>query len=362
MNAKDLELLLGITEILEEHKEYTSDDYRVYNALERVFNEEKWITIKGRHILIKDGETLAEAFKRHTGIPLQKSNNPSKTTDLQGGNNKYKEAIEKVKRDNEKTITPERIIDSAIKSMQANGKNITAEQVKQKIEDAEKHNQDVIRKNWETYKYHSDGKGHYKPEREALHKKILNDLFIHENMAKPKKGEKPTFMVLGGRGGSGKSKFDGLVYDRNKYIVLDADAIKEKLPEYKGSNAFEVHEESSDILNKALKIACKRGLNVVLDGTMKTLGSTEKKIKKFNDVGYNIEMYYMHLPREKAAERAVERFMGDSGRYVPLEVLLEMKHNEENFDKLKHYASKWAFYNNDVPSKENKPILIDKNY
>ena len=190
-------------------------------------------------------------------------------------------------------------------------------------------------------------------------------------MAKPKNGEKPTFMVLGGRGGSGKSKFGmpdkdnpgniGL-YDKTKYIVLDADAIKEMLPEYQGKNAFEVHEESSDILNKALKIARKRGLNVVLDGTMKTLSSTEKKIKAFNNAGYNIEMYYMHLPREKAAERAIGRFMGERGRFVPLNVLLNMKDNEENFDKLKHYASKWAFYNNDVPNKENKPILIDKNY
>ena len=134
------------------------------------------------------------------------------------------------------------------------------------------------------------------------------------------------------------------------------------LPEYKGYNAFEVHEESSDILNKALKIARKRGLNVVLDGTMKTLSSTEKKIKAFNNSGYNIEMYYMHLPREKAAERAIGRFMGERGRFVPLNVLLNMKNNEENFDKLKKYASKWAFYNNDVPSKENKPILIDKNF
>lgn len=103
-------------------------------------------------------------------------------------------------------------------------------------------------------------------------------------------------------------------------------------------------------------------MNVVLDGTMKSFKSTEEKIKTFSDSGYNIEMYYMHLPREKAAERAIGRFMGNNGRFVPLEVLLEMKHNEENFDKLKKYASKWAFYNNDVPRKEDKPILIDKNY
>ena len=157
------------------------------------------------------------------------------------------------------------------------------------------------------------------------------------------------------------------VYDSNKFIVLDVDKIKDELPEYKGYNAYEVHEESSDIMKRALEMAKEEKLNVVLDATMKTLSSTEEKIKAFEQAGYNIEMYYMHLPREKAAERAIKRFAGDynkfDGRYVPLnEILEKMKHNEENFDALKHYASKWAFYNNDVPSKNDKPILIDKNY
>lgn len=271
----------------------------VVNNYDEILTEEE-----GNHILLKDGESISDAFKRHTGVSLQKSNKPSKTTDLQGGNHKYKEAIAKVERDNHKTITPQEIIDAAIKNMQSKGSKVTATEIQNKIDEAEAHNLDVIRKNWETYKYHSNGKGHYKKERQELHKKILNDLFFHEHSAKPKNGEKPTFMVLGGRGGSGKSKFDGLVYDRKNYIVLDADAIKERLPEYKGSNAYEVHEESSDILKKALKIARKKGLNVVLDGTMLGYDSTEKKLKQFEGAGYNIEMYYMHLPREKAAERA----------------------------------------------------------
>lgn len=240
--------------------------------------------------------------------------------------------------------------------------NYSAEEIRQKIAEADLYNEGVKDKGLETYLKYSDGNGVYKRERTEKHKEIIKELFKNADSARPKNGEKPKFLVLGGRGGSGKSKFDGLVYDRSKYIVLDADAIKEMLPEYRGYNAFEVHEESSDILKQALKKAQKKGLNVVLDGTMKTFSSTEKKIKDFADKGYDIEMYYMHLPREKSAERAIGRFMGDNGRYVPLNVLLDMKHNEENFDALKKYASKWAFYNNDVPRKEDKPILVDKNY
>lgn len=315
-------------------------------------DKEKWITIKGNHILLKEGETIADAFKRTTGESLNKGKKEVKK-DTHKPSKEYKEILAKVREGNNKNILPENIISSAIKNL-----NIDANKLKDKISEAEAYNDGIL----QTNKRYSNDNGVYKRERAEYHKEIIKELFKNAKNARPKEGEKPTFMILGGRGGSGKSKFDGLVYDKSKYIVLDADAIKEFLPEYKGYNAFEVHEESSDILKQALKKAQKEGLNVVLDGTMKTLNSTELKINDFAEKGYNIEMYYMHLPREKAAERALGRFMGNNGRYVPLEVLLDMKNNEENFDKLKKYASKWAFYNNDVPRKEDKPILIDKNY
>lgn len=328
----------------------------VENGLGESVENDKWITIKGNHILLKDGETLADAFKRHTGASLGKGNQWSPKS-IHTPSKAYSKILESVKESNARNITPNEIIENAVKSL-----NYSAEEIRQKIAEADLYNEGIKDKGLETYLKYSDGNGVYKRERAEKHKEIIKELFKNADSARPKNGEKPKFLVLGGRGGSGKSKFDGLVYDRSKYIVLDADAIKEMLPEYRGNNAFEVHEESSDILKQALKKAQKKGLNVVLDGTMKTLSSTEKKIKDFADKGYDIEMYYMHLPREKSAERAIGRFMGDNGRYVPLNVLLDMKHNEENFDALKKYASKWAFYNNDVPRKEDKPILVDKNY
>ena len=366
MNTQDIEILLGLAEILEGHTVYNAEDWNVYNALERVIND-NWVTIKGRHILIKDGETLADAFKRHTGVSFAKANKYQKK-DTHKPSKSYIEILEKVKEDNNKNITPENILENAIKNL-----NLDAQKVKDKVNFAEEYNSGIVEKNLETFKRFSDTKKVYNRKRQEKHDEILNKIFANEENAKPKNGGQPTVIFLGGRGGSGKSKFDlpsddnkgGVgVYDRSKYIVLDADAIKEQLDEYQGYNAYEVHEESSDILNTALARARKKGLNVVLDATMKTLKSTEDKIKAFanSDKNYNIEMYYMHLPREKAAERAIGRFMGERGRYVPLREILKMKDNEANFDQLKKYASKWAFYNNDVASKDDKPILIDKNY
>lgn len=321
-------------------------------------DKEKWITIKGNHILLKDGESIADAFKRTTGVSLEKSNKEN-YKDNKSTSKKIQKILDKVEESNNKNITPQEIINNAVK----NNKEYTAEEITNKIEEAIKYNEKIAKNNWETYKYYSDGKGHYRKERVAIHKKILNDIFKNAKNAKPKNGEAPTFIMLGGRGGSGKSKFGeegaSQVYNANNFIVLDADKIKESLPEYKGYNAFEVHEESSDIMKKALKKARQNGLNVVLDGTMKSFNSSEKKLKEFEKDGYNVEMYYMHLPREKSTERAIGRFMKDGGRYVPLDILLDMKENEENFDKLKKYAKKWAFYNNDVERGE-QPVLIDK--
>jgi predicted ABC-type ATPase len=165
--------------------------------------------------------------------------------------------------------------------------------------------------------------------------------------------------MLGGRGGSGKSWFEGNVYDPQKFIVLDADVIKGMLPEYEGWNAAQVHEESSDILESIIKTARDKGLNVVLDATMKTAKSAIAKMQAFKNKGYTIEAHYMHLPRQEAAKRAVSRFMGKTKRYVPINVVLSNTSNEETFDLIKAEADNWSFRDNNVP-KGRGPIVISE--
>ena len=68
----------------------------------------------------------------------------------------------------------------------------------------------------------------------------------------------------------------------------------------------------------------------------------------------------MYLPRDKAAQRAIGRFLDpEDGRYVPLNILLGMKQNEENFDKIKDMVDAWSFSDNDV-SRDEPPRLIAK--
>jgi predicted ABC-type ATPase len=212
--------------------------------------------------------------------------------------------------------------------------------------------------------YRKEGKDEaatYSATREKIHERIINNILSPQKIdaARPLKGEKAKFVMLGGRGGSGKSWFEGNVYDPQKFVVLDADVIKGMLPEYEGWNAAQVHEESSDILESIIKMARDRGLNVVLDATMKTAMSTIAKMRAFKDKGYAIEAHYMHLPRHEAAKRAVSRFMGKTKRYVPINVVLSNTSNEETFDLIKAEADNWSFRDNNVPM-GNDPIVISE--
>lgn len=188
----------------------------------------------------------------------------------------------------------------------------------------------------------------YTPERMVKHAEIINEIFSPERVeaATPAEGEKPVFIMLGGRGGSGKSWFKGKVYDPARSIVLDADEIKGKLDEYEGWNAAQVHEESSDILEKAIAAARAAGLNVVLDATMKTTKSALKKVNYFQEAGYEIEAHYMYCPRQIAAKRAIERFMGKTKRYVPVDVVLANTSNEATFDEVRKSCKAWSFRSN----------------
>lgn len=206
----------------------------------------------------------------------------------------------------------------------------------------------------------------YMARRTILHAKIKSEILSPERVkaATPVQGEKPTFVILGGRGGSGKSALTkpkekgglGLV-DKNKFIVLDADAIKEMLPEYEGWNAFQVHEESGELFDEITRLATDLGLNICHDATMKTPQKAIDLVEHFNSSGYQTEAHYMHLPRQEAAKRAVNRFLGKTGRYVPIDVILGNTKNEGAFDAVKEKVGKWSFHDNNVTEGQT-PIMI----
>ena len=224
----------------------------------------------------------------------------------------------------------------------------------------------------ETHKLVSEGgfkqeDGTYTPERAAMHEKIIDDYINADTVRKftPPAGENPTLTVLGGRGGSGKSWLTGKdgPIDTSKSMVIDSDVIKAKLPEYQGWNAAQLHEEATDIVAMIDHRAASLGMNVVLDGTLKS-DSILKRIAVYQapeDSVYEVDGFYMYASPETAATRALKRFAGKTGdfkgRFVPPEVILGNLKNETNFDKMSENFREWSVYDNDD---EGPPRLVQQ--
>ena len=360
----------------------------------------EWITVKGNHIPIKKGESKEDAIKsffeeksgKSSSSNGQKESSGKSTsagTKTQSGAKlSVKSIIERAHQSKANTkITPDYIVKEAVKFGKYDEKSIKARQGKY-----EEYKNKGVKQTIET---HSTGgrweNGDYvdyewKPERLDLQKKIVDEVSFGDIKEKlPKAGEKPRLVLIGGRGGSGKSKFTykdpsknelgEYGYDKNKFVVIDPDEYKERLPEYKdlvdkgsdyaGLNAWEVHEESSAMKKMALEKALALGANVVLDGTLAKYGSAKKTLDKFREKGYIIDVAFMELPREKSAVRGINRGMRSgstgkaSGRWVPVDVMLGMTDCEDNFDKLSKDADHWVMFDNDVPSGE-KPRFVAK--
>lgn len=99
--------------------------------------------------------------------------------------------------------------------------------LKEKIAAADSYNNNIRKNHIQTKDLYSDENGVYTSERQAIHSNILDDIFANSNKAKPKKGKQPTFIMIGGRGGSGKTRFGkngyAKVYDKKDFIVLNSD-------------------------------------------------------------------------------------------------------------------------------------------
>lgn len=208
--------------------------------------------------------------------------------------------------------------------------------------------------------------GTYTEEREAIHRQIAAKFFPPEKVAAalPPKGQKPVLIMLGGRGGSGKSWLTGKhgPVDESKAILVDADAVKAMLPGYEGWNASSFHEESSHILSLVDQRAVALGVNTIHDATMKSEATAAMRMAQYEAAGYEVEGYYMYAAPETAATRAMARYSKGgkfNGRFVPPEIILGNVNNEKNFDKLSGGFRKWAVYDNNTAE---GPKLISRSH
>lgn len=177
---------------------------------------------------------------------------------------------------------------------------------------------------------HMDADGKLTPEREAVHKKIIDDLL---------KGKEPvegqaTMTMLGGGPASGKSSVMNPDTSNDKHAVtVDPDAIKHMLPGFKEMAAKDpnaaafYHEESSALAKRFSEVAYKENYNVIYDGTGDGSNkSVQKKIDAARANGYRIEGKYVSVDTETAVQRNQKRYddaiaRGETPRLPPVDVV-----------------------------------------
>jgi predicted ABC-type ATPase len=158
-------------------------------------------------------------------------------------------------------------------------------------------------------------------ERKALHKRIVDETLAKGNPP-------PTMTILGGGGGAGKSTIAKLLNLNTGRATLNADDVKERLPEYeKLVNAGDptaasfVHEESSMVVKQAQAEARSRGIGVVLDQVGSSPDKVAQQVTDYLDAGYTtVDAVFVTIPTSLAVERARSRG-ARSGRVVPESVL-----------------------------------------
>ena len=170
----------------------------------------------------------------------------------------------------------------------------------------------------------SKSTGKYYPARQKLHEKIMEsfkgDLICIQN-------NEPIAILMGGSPASGKSTFLRKYAPyllKEEILKVDADEIRAKLPEYKGWNATQTHQETKDIVNTLLSdrtigIPCK--YDVIYDGTMNSTKSYYPLIALLKKLGYKVFIVYIDkVDEEVIKKRALERYK-KSGRFVPMAVI-----------------------------------------
>lgn len=173
---------------------------------------------------------------------------------------------------------------------------------------------------------HADGT--WTKERQELHDAILKQIMQGVSPV-----DKPVVYFTGGGSASGKSTAlkAGLVGAPKENVVhIDADRIKEQLPEYKRlleekskvAAAF-VHEESAYLSRQAIKLAGAQPRNVVYDSVGDSgIEKLSAKVAELRKAGASVNATYTTNDVSLALKLAEDRYQ-KTGRYVSAPVLRE---------------------------------------
>jgi len=193
--------------------------------------------------------------------------------------------------------------------------------------------------------------GSYTPERKALHKEIFKAFMGH--VPSVSTGKIPVAVMLMGGPATGKGSLTKTVPDKT-FVKVDADRIKEMLPDYQEmvangdkNAASYVHKESGMLASRMRDYAKKNRQNMVLDGTGRYAGSYHHRMGELQDAGYHVQLMMPYVDDvEKVVRRANQRG-AETGRHVP-ESFIRQNHDQisDNFMGLSKVANSAFLFDN----------------
>lgn len=224
---------------------------------------------------------------------------------------------------------------------------------------------------WSVEQYRS-ASGRWSVGRRKLHRDIVRRVLETGNVAGA--GERPQAVILIGPPGAGKTKA-GVPLAKAmgvQFTVINADDVKELLPEYEGWNAALVHEESSWLAEEMIYfLALMQRRHVLLDLT----GTNQEKIGQMavdmSADNYDVHIIFVDLPAWQSVGRAWTRFQTNPlnrlpgvvfGRFVPPRYVYNVVDGKPalTYEYLKglQAVKSWRRISTDVPP-DAPPILLE---
>ncbi|GAB2025987.1 zeta toxin family protein [Lactovum odontotermitis] len=165
--------------------------------------------------------------------------------------------------------------------------------------------------------------------------KTNKDKFINEIIRGKSPDPEKDAVFMAGSPGAGKTEVaSGLAENYDNHVVIDADAFREKFPDYNGKNSSDFQKAASWLVEQALKFVLEKGYSFILDATFAIL-SAEKNISRAEKRGFRVTIFYVYQEPQIAWQFTKEREITE-GRKVPKKTFINAYFKaRENIQKVK---------------------------
>lgn len=169
-------------------------------------------------------------------------------------------------------------------------------------------------------------------------KRLLFEKFASAKIYQP--NENPISLFMAGSPGAGKTEYSKALIkmaksSANPIVRIDADEIREMIPQYNGANSDVVQSAASIGVHNLYNYVLKNKLNAMIDGTFAKFEIVHKNIERSLSRNRPVGIYYVYQDPLLAWEFTKKREKLE-GRKVPKEVFIKSFLNaKKNVIKIK---------------------------